>query len=431
MEPHPIRVVVRDDLERSRLTVFFRLLLAIPHLIWLLLWSIAAFVAVVVSWFATLALGRSPQALHGFLAVYVRYATHVYAYLSLAANPFPGFVGEAGSYPVDVEIDPSARQSRWKTGFRIVLVIPALILANALVGGPGGGGGGGARGDGSESDAPTWFDFGGGGVLIVVAVLAWFACLALGRMPQGFRDFQAFALRYGAQTWGYLLLLTDRYPNSDPAAPAASPPPRPQPIRIAVDDDLRRSRLTVLFRLLLFLPHLVWFVLWSIAALFAVVVGWFVTLAAGRMPVGLHRFLAAYLRYRTHISSYVFIVANPFPGFTGTEGTYPVDLEIDPPARQNRWITLFRLFLGIPAWLVAGALGSVLVVVGVLGWFAALATGRMPQGLRNVGVYAVRYSAQAHAYGYLLTDRYPYSGPWEWSARGPEEEDVEPEVAAA
>jgi hypothetical protein len=430
MERPSIRVIVEDDLERSRLTVFFRLLLAIPHLIWLLLWSIGALVAVIVNWFATLALGRSPDSLHGFLAAYVRYATHVFAYLSLAANPFPGFTGEAGSYPVDVEIDPPARQNRWKTGFRIVLAIPALILANALAGGPGGGGGGGARSDGSEADAPTWFDFSGSGLIVLVAFLAWFVCLARGRMPLGFRDFQTYALRYGAQAWGYLLFLTDRYPNSDLATPPASPPPQPQTIRIAVDDDLRRSRLTVLFRLLLFLPHLVWFLLWSIAAFFAVIVGWFVTLAAGRMLVGLHRFLAAYIRYGTHISAYVFIVANPFPGFTGTEGTYPVDLEVDPPARQSRWITLFRLFLAIPASLISGGLGSVLVVVGVFGWFVGLVTGRMPVGLRNLGVYAVRYSAQAHAYLYLLTDRYPYTGPWEWSAPGPSE-DAEPEVAAA
>jgi hypothetical protein len=427
MERHPIRVIIEDDLERSRLTVFFRLLLAIPHLIWLLLWSIGALVAAVVNWFATLALGRSPEGLHGFLAAYVRYATHVYAYLSLAANPFPGFVGAPGSYPVDVEIDPPEPQGRWRTGFRIVLVIPALILANALVGGPGGGGGGGARGD---EDAPTWFDFSGGGLLVLVAFLAWFVCLVRGRMPLGFRDLEAYALRYGAQTWGYLLLLTDRYPNSNPALPVASPPPQPQTIRIAVDDDLRRSRLTVLFRLLLFLPHLVWFLLWSVAAFFAAVVGWFVTLATGRMLVGLHRFLAAYIRYGTHISAYVFIVANPFPGFTGAAGTYPVDLEVDPPARQSRWITLFRLFLAIPAWLVGGALGSVLFVIGVFCWFVGLVTGHVPEGLRNLGVYAVRYSAQAHAYLYLLTDRYPYSGPWEWSTPGPAE-DAEPEVTAA
>jgi hypothetical protein len=55
MERHPIRVIVEDGLERSRLTVFFRLLLAIPHLIWLLLWSIGALVAAIVSSAAALA----------------------------------------------------------------------------------------------------------------------------------------------------------------------------------------------------------------------------------------------------------------------------------------------------------------------------------------------------------------------------------------
>jgi hypothetical protein len=30
---HPIRLVVSDDLRRSRLTVFFRALLALPHMV--------------------------------------------------------------------------------------------------------------------------------------------------------------------------------------------------------------------------------------------------------------------------------------------------------------------------------------------------------------------------------------------------------------
>ena len=42
MNPHPIRLILSDDLSRTRLTVFFRLILAIPHLIWLGLWGIAA-----------------------------------------------------------------------------------------------------------------------------------------------------------------------------------------------------------------------------------------------------------------------------------------------------------------------------------------------------------------------------------------------------
>ena len=70
-----------------------------------------------------------------------------------------------------------------------------------------------------------------------------------------------------------------------------------------------------------------------------------------------------------------------------------------------------------------------LFVVGVFGWFASLVTGRMPEGLRNLGGYCIRYSAQTSAYLYLVTERYPYSGPWEFAPEAPPE--VEPEVAAA
>src|SRR5207237_5942273 len=89
MNDHPIRLVVTDDLRRSRLTVFFRLLLAIPHFLWIALWGVAAVLALIVNWFATLFAGRSPDGLHDFLARFVRYATPVNAYAYPVAAPFP------------------------------------------------------------------------------------------------------------------------------------------------------------------------------------------------------------------------------------------------------------------------------------------------------------------------------------------------------
>jgi hypothetical protein len=129
------------------------------------------------------------------------------------------------------------------------------------------------------------------------------------------------------------------------------------------------------------------------------------------------------------VFAYVFIVANPFPGFTGAPGSYPIDLQIEPPEPQSRWKTLLRLFLAIPAFIVSSGLNGALFLVGLFGWFFSLATGRMPEGLRNLGAYAQRYEGQTNAFLLLLTDRYPYSGPWEW-APTPEAE-AEPEVAAA
>jgi hypothetical protein len=418
---HPVRLLVDDDLERSRLTVFFRLLLAIPHLVWLAIWTIAVVIVGVIGWVIALVRGRLPDGLHDFLAMYVRYATHVGAYLALAANPYPGFIGKPG-YPVDVEIPPPQAQSRGTIAIRLLLAVPALIVALAL----GSGAGGGSAS--SRNERGQWVSSTGiGGVAAVCAFLGWFASLARGRMPNGLRDLGAYGIGYTAQAYAYTLLLTDRYPNSDPdeLGPAWRLPPHA--IRLELDDDGRRSRVTVAFRLLLALPHFVWLTLWSIAATLAAIVNWFVTLLRGRSAEPLHRFLAAYIRYSVHVLAFLTVVANPFPGFAGTPG-YPVEVAIAPAARQSRWLTLFRTFLALPAFLLSSALTGALIAAGVLGWFAALVTGRMPTGLRNLGAMSLRYQAQTHAYWLLVTDRYPYASP---ALRPlPPEPEPEPEPSA-
>jgi hypothetical protein len=412
-EQRPIRLVVRDDeLRRSRLTVFFRLLLAIPLFVWVTLRGIAAFVVAFVIWLAVLIEAKAPESLHDFVASYVRYATQVSAYIFLAADPYPWFRCQS-DYPVDVEIAPPVRQGRWGGFFRLVLALPALVLAAML----GGGFATGSSGQGSWSassgneDALWWNVSSAGGVAAAAAFLSWFAILARGGAPRGLRDLTAFALSYAAQAGAYLFLLTPRYPTSDPelAEPYSQLPEHP--VRIVVIDDLERPRLTVLFRLFLAIPHLVWITLWSIAVVFVVFVAWIAALASGRVPNPLSGFLAAYVRYATHLGAFLYLVGRRFPGFTGRAGSYEIDLEIDPPARQGRWTILFRIFLAIPALILGSALGGVALAIAFLGWWYALATARMPEGLRNLGAACLRYSAQTTAYVLLVTSRYPYGAP--------------------
>jgi hypothetical protein len=181
--PHPVGLIVTDDLQRSRLTVFFRLLLAIPQLVWLALWGIATVILVIVGWFAAVVTGRLPDGIHAFLAAYLRYATHVNAYVLLLAEPWPPFVGNV-PYPIDLRVDPAETQSRLTVGFRIVLAIPALILSNVFR---------------QVND--------------LVAFLAWFFCLATGHMHEGMRNLSAWLFRYELQTYAYVMLLTGRYPS--------------------------------------------------------------------------------------------------------------------------------------------------------------------------------------------------------------------------
>jgi hypothetical protein len=396
---HPVQLVLSDDLERSRLTVFFRAVLSIPHFIWLLLWSIAALAAAIVNWLATLALARSPRPLHRFLAAYVKYVTQFYAYLHLAADPYPSFDGPDG-YPLDLTIAASERQNRASVLFRAILILPAVLLVGVFAGNP-------TSGFNSGRGA---FAF-GFGLLALVAALGWFAIMARRQMPRGLRDCAAYALIYGAQFWAYALILTDRYPNSDPIAAIPDVPARSDPIHLELDDELRRSRLTVFFRFPLSFPHIVWLTLWGALAWLAAIVNWLVTLIAGRSPAWLHRFLSAYLRYQFHVYSFLYVIANPFPGFVGRAGSYPFEIAIAERARQNRWKTAFRVILAVPALLLMSAFNLLAELVALLGWFSSLVRARMPRGLRNAGAYALRYQAQTLGYLLLLTDAYPYSGP--------------------
>lgn len=393
-----------DDGVRSRATVFFRIILLIPHLIWFTLWAIGAVIVLPVHWVGALILGRPMTWAHAFYSAFVRYGLHLYAYWYLAADRYPSFLGEPG-YPVDAEIPASSRQRRWRIALRLPLAIPPLVLAAALGSGFGGGT---STGSGSSVETSVSLNL---GLAATLAFLGWFASLALARTPQGLREAQVYCLGYATQVYAYLFLLTDRFPTSDPRAVALEPMPEHAVRLPAPADDLTRNRLLVLFRILLVIPHFVWFAIWTIGAIIVIVVGWFAALFVGRLPQGWHDFLAAYVRYWTHLTSFLYVLGGPFPGFLGRVGSYPVDPEIDPPKRQSRWKTGFRLFLAIPAGVLSSAFSTVMGVAGIGAWFAALFTGRVPEGLHRLLGWALRYQAQAFSYFALLTDQYPYGGP--------------------
>jgi hypothetical protein len=206
-------------------------------------------------------------------------------------------------------------------------------------------------------------------------------------------------------------------PEPPPAEPevttaAALEPGADHPVRLVVTDDLKRSRLTVFFRLLLVIPHIIWWYLWGIAAFVVLIVGWFAALFKGRLPDGMHNFLTKYQRYTTHLYAYLSLLANPYPPFNGQPGIYTVDLHVEPPQPQPRWTILLRIILAIPALILTWVFSQVRFIISFLGWFVCILMGRMPKGMRDLGLYCLRYEEQTNCYAWLLTNRYPsLSGP--------------------
>jgi uncharacterized protein DUF4389 len=180
------------------------------------------------------------------------------------------------------------------------------------------------------------------------------------------------------------------------------------PIRLRITDDLRRTRLTVFFRLILVIPHFLWAALLGIVAVLVTIANWFATLFAGKSPQGLHDYLANFMRYVTQIGAYCYLIADPYPGFLFINmEEYPVDLEVAAPEVQNRWTVLFRIILAIPALLIASVLRNISELLAIFAWVMGVLTARVPEGIRNFSAFALRYETQTYAYLVLLTQKYP------------------------
>ena len=184
----------------------------------------------------------------------------------------------------------------------------------------------------------------------------------------------------------------------------------PYPVRLTGGDDLKRSRLTVLFRLVLLIPHVLALMLYGLAAFFAVIAAWFVALVSGRVLVGLHDFLASYVRYSAYVIAYAAILTDQFPPFNG-DAPYAIAVEIDPPVPQNRLTVLFRAVLVLPCMVLLGyVLDPLLALIAVGCWFVALVTGRVPAGLQRVGLWILQFRVRSYAYALLVNPRYPSFG---------------------
>lgn len=183
---HPIAYSAQfEGDDRSRLSVFFRLIVAIPWFVVLFVYAIGAYIATIVAWFALLITGRYPEGLYNFNAGFVRMATRVAGFYNLLTDKFPSFGGgEDPDYPVRALIQPPKEEySRLKVLFRIFLMIPVMILSYVMQ-----------------------------LILQVVAFIAWVVIVFTGKLPVGLYRPLRIANAYTTKSLAFYLLLTEDFP---------------------------------------------------------------------------------------------------------------------------------------------------------------------------------------------------------------------------
>jgi Domain of unknown function (DUF4389) len=184
---------------QRRLTVLLRWLLLIPHFIVLWLLSIVAFFVTVIGWFGALIAGRLPNFAADYLTGFLGYSTRVAASAMLLVDAYPPFAFSApADYPVRIEVRPGTL-NRLAVFFRLILMIPAAIVANLLTTG--------------------WY---------AVSWIVWLIVLVLGRMPRPLFEATSAVTRYTMRLSAYGSMLSSAYPKrlfGDESDAAAGQPP--------------------------------------------------------------------------------------------------------------------------------------------------------------------------------------------------------------
>ena len=195
---------------QRRLTVAFRIILAIPQIIVLYFLFIAAVFVLVIGWFGALFMGRLPEWVHSFVGGVVRWTTRVGAYMFLLTDRYPPFSLDDEDYPARPILPEPGRLNRWAVLFRLILVIPAYVFAQIV-------------------------EY---GLTFPLLFVAWLIALFSGRMHPALYPAYSALLRYQVRLHSYLFMLTSEYawgmlgdPSAalSPFAPLPPPPSFPTP----------------------------------------------------------------------------------------------------------------------------------------------------------------------------------------------------------
>ena len=118
---------------------------------------------------------------------------------------------------------------------------------------------------------------------------------------------------------------------------------------------------------------------------------------------------------------------------------YPVTIDVEPATgERNRMTIAFRMILGIPhalliggiglvftlgsassnygGILALGALGALASVCALISWFAIMFKDEHPEGLRDLGLFYLRWRTRGLAYLALFRDEYPPFGDGDYPA---------------
>jgi Domain of unknown function (DUF4389) len=151
-------------------------------------------------------------------------------------------------------------------------------------------------------------------VLEIVGIIAWFAALFTGALPEWAHTFITGIVRWQVRVASYVFFLTDVWPpfSLDDAA---------YPVRL-VTRPTRLNRLAVFFRFILVIPAGIVAGIATVGFVILSFFGWLITLVTGNLPPAMHQAGAAIVRYWARYTGFFYMVTSDYP--SGLYGDPPI-----------------------------------------------------------------------------------------------------------
>ena len=129
------------------------------------------------------------------------------------------------------------------------------------------------------------------------------------KYPRWWFDWNLEVARFTTRINAYLFLLRDDYPSTDER----------QAVTVDIDYPDAQNDLNPvlpLFKWFLAIPHYIVLSVLGIAGTVVVVLGWFVVLITGTLPMGMFRFLEGLMRWGLRVTAYAFLLTTDrYPPF--------------------------------------------------------------------------------------------------------------------
>ena len=128
----------------------------------------------------------------------------------------------------------------------------------------------------------------------------------------------------------------------------------------------------------------------------------------GKYPSYVLTFNLALLELCNRVTAYLLLLHDGYPSIERDPRVGIIFPDVEGGKRVNQYLPIVKWILAIPLYVVGAIYTIVSIVMTIVGWFAILFTGTLPQSVASINLGVIAFWNRVVGYAFILvTDEYP------------------------